>query len=77
MNEIPTRCIDPVIKDCQDCRYGNCIYPEWVETYEDLSGCCFDTECMLGYDKGRPEDEPTEDELKEFAKWCERIRQNE
>lgn len=77
MNEKPTRCIDPVIKDCQDCRYGHCIYPEWVETREDLSGCCFDTVCILGYDKGRPEDEPTEEELKEFAKWCERTRQNE
>lgn len=77
MNEKPTRCIDPVIKDCQDCRYGHCIYPKWVETREDLSGCCFDTVCILGYDKGRPEDEPTEDELKKFAKWCERTRQNE
>lgn len=77
MNNLPTRCIDPVMRYCQGCRYGLCIYPEWVETSEDLSGCCFDTVCILGYDKGRPEDEPTEDELKEFAKWYERTRQNE
>jgi hypothetical protein len=25
---------------------------------------------MLGYDQGRPEDEPTEEELKEFEEWC-------
>lgn len=66
MNDIPSRCIDPVIKYCQGCRYGHCIYPEWVETYEDLIDCSFDTVCTLGYDKGRPEDEPTDDELKEF-----------
>lgn len=35
MNEIPSRCIDPVMKYCQGCRYGHCIFPEWVETYED------------------------------------------
>jgi hypothetical protein len=28
---------------------------------------------MLGYDKGRPEDEPTEYELKEFEEWCKRL----
>ena len=77
MTNWPPRCIDPVIKYCQVCPYGQCIYPEWVETREDLSDCYFDTVCILGYDKGRPEDEPTEDELKEFAKWCERTRQNE
>ena len=69
MNQTPTRCIDPIIKDCANCCYGHCIYPEWVETYEDLFCCCYDTVCMLGYDKGRPEDEPTEEELKKFDEW--------
>lgn len=76
MNDIkgnlPTRCIDPVIKFCQECRYGYCIYPEWVETREDLANCSFESGCTLGFDKGRPEDEPTEEELKEFEEWCER-----
>lgn len=26
MNEIPSRCIDPVMKYCQGCRYGHCIF---------------------------------------------------
>lgn len=41
----------------------------WVETAEDLEGCVFETVCTLGFDKGRIEDEPTEEELKEFEKW--------
>lgn len=35
MSDIPSRCIDPVIKYCQGCCYGQCVYPEWVETYEE------------------------------------------
>lgn len=66
MNEKPTRCIDPVIKYCQGCRYGWIKYPDWVETREDLYNCSFEFGCTLGFDKGRPEDEPTEDELREF-----------
>lgn len=65
-NSTPTRCIDPVIKYCQGCRWGIVTYPSWVETYEDTEGCCFEISCMLGYDQGRPEDEPTEEELKEW-----------
>lgn len=65
----PTRCIDSVVKYCQECRFGHCIYPEWVETAEDLEWCSFETVCMYGFDKGRPEDEPTEEELKEFEEW--------
>ena len=71
-NSTLTRCIDPVIKYCQGCRYGNIIYPSWVETYEDTCDCNFETVCTLGFDKGRPEDEPTEEELKEFEEWLER-----
>ena len=66
VREKPTRCIDPVIKYCQGCEWGWVHYPEWVETREDLAGCTFESGCTLGFDKGRPEDEPTEEELKEF-----------
>ena len=65
----PTRCVDPVMKYCQGCRYGHNIYPEWVKTTEDLEGICFETVCTRGFDKGRPEDEPTAKELDEFHKW--------
>lgn len=70
----PTRCIDPVIKFCQDCPYGWTKYPEWVETAEDLSWCTIESGCMYGFDQGRPEDEPTEEELKEFDEWVNQTR---
>ena len=54
INEKPTRCIDPVMKYCQECRYGHCVYPEWVETAEDLEGCYFDTFCIFGFENDRP-----------------------
>ena len=68
--EKPKRCIDPVIKYCQGCPWGYVAYPAWVETAEDLEGCCFESYCILGYDQGRPEDEPTEAELEEYEKQC-------
>ncbi len=71
--EKPQRCIDPVIKYCQGCPWGHVEYPAWVETAEDLAGCCFETSCTLGYDQGRPEDEPTEAELQEYDRLCEGI----
>lgn len=69
----PTRCVDPVIKYCQGCRCGYVIYPAWIETAEDLEGCSFETTCIYGFDQGRPEDEPTEEELKEFDRWIEQL----
>lgn len=66
MDERPTRCIDSVIKYCQECRWGWVKHPDWVETSEDLEGCSFESGCMLGFDQGRPEDEPTAEELAEF-----------
>lgn len=57
MKGLPTRCIDPVMKCCQDCAWG---YREY------LAGCCFESGCTLGFDEGRPEDEPTDEELQEF-----------
>lgn len=70
MTEKPTRCIDPVMKFCQECRWGWTSYGDDVECYEDTQGACFECGCSLGYDQGRPEDEPTEEELKEFEEWC-------
>lgn len=61
-NEKPTRCIDPVVRYCQGCRYGWVQYPSWVETKEDLAGCCFESGCMYGLEN----DEHTEEELAEF-----------
>lgn len=72
--EKPTRCIDPVVKYCQVCPWGWVHYPDWVEITEDLDGCCFESGCTLGYDQGRPEDEPTEAELKEFDEMVSRIQ---
>lgn len=74
MNEIPSRCIDPVLKDCVNCCYGCRILPEWVETYEYIYSCCYVTVCRLGYDQGRPEDEPTDEELKKFDEWLKNLR---
>lgn len=68
----PIRCIDPIFKDCQECLFGWVKYPGWVETYEDRCGCIFECGCTLGFDTGRPEDAPTEDELKDFEEWSKR-----
>lgn len=74
MNEPkPTRCIDPVIKFCQECRWGWTHYPEWVETAEDMKWCRIESGCMLGFDQGRPEDGPTPEELAEFDEWCNQL----
>ena len=73
--EKPTRCVDPVMKFCQECRYGWIEYPGWVETYEDTCNCSIKSGCIYGFDQGRPEDEPTEEELKEFDEWCRRLRE--
>lgn len=74
MTEKPTRCIDPVVKYCQGCLWGWVKYPAWVETTDDLEWCTFESGCMLGYDQGRPEDEPTEEELREFDEWVKEVR---
>ena len=70
MVEKPERCVDPVIKDCMSCEWGYCNYPSWVETSEDLEEAVLEVGCILGYDQGRPEDEPTEEEKAEFERWC-------
>ena len=73
IDEKPIRCVDPIIKRCHECRWGWFEYPSWVETREDLKGLSFECGCTLGYDQGRPEDEPTEEELAEFEKWCDSL----
>lgn len=77
MKDEPKRCIDPVVKYCQGCHYGWIKYPDWVETREDLYDCSFESGCTLGFDKGRPEDEPTVDELREFNECCKMRGENE
>lgn len=54
MKGLPTRCIDPVMKCCQDCAWGYREYGDDVECSADLAGCCFESGCTLGFDKGRP-----------------------
>ncbi|MBO7735480.1 MAG: hypothetical protein J6S67_23145 [Methanobrevibacter sp.] len=60
----PTRCIDPCIKFCQECKYGWVHYPEWVETSEDLADVSFESGCMYGLENT----EPTQKEIEEFEK---------
>ena len=63
----PERCIDPVMKFCQECKYGYVSYPEWVETAEDLEGCSFESGCMYGLENT----EPTQEEIEEFERMWE------
>lgn len=65
----PTRCIDPVMKDCQECHYGWVKYPDWVETYDDLCYCSIESGCTYGLEN----DEPTEEELREFEEWSTKV----
>lgn len=67
----PTRCIDPVIQYCQDCRYGFVEYPSWVETYEDTFGCHFRSGCIYGLE----DTIPTPEEEHEFELMCKRLEE--
>ena len=62
----PQRCIDPVMKYCQECRYGIIEYPDSVESFEDTYGCVFDTHCIYGLENTKP----TQEELEKFKEWC-------
>lgn len=64
---IPTRCTDPILMRCQNCKYGLVQYPDWVETREDIDGCCYDVSCVYGLEDTRP----TAEEWAEFNKWWE------
>lgn len=59
------RCLDPVMKYCQGCRYGIIHYAENIETYQDTFGASFETHCIYGLEK----QQPSEEELKEFYAW--------
>ena len=52
--ERPQRCIDPVMKCCKECKWNYILYPEMKTT------------CILGYDQGRPVDEPTDEEIQKW-----------
>lgn len=71
MKEKPTRCIDPILKSCEDCPYGWVRYPDWVETYEDIHFCTFESGCIYGFEN----DEPTAQELKDFNDFCEKMQE--
>lgn len=45
---MPDRCIMPEMPYCPACRYGYIVYPEWVETAQDLEGCSCEWVCLLG-----------------------------
>lgn len=53
-SKYPKRCIDPVMKYCQGCKWGWIEYPDWVETKEDLEGCSFESGCMLHLENTKP-----------------------
>ena len=66
----PTRCIDPVMKFCQECKYGWIYYPDGVKTYEGTLYGTFESGCMYGLENT----EPTEEELKEFNEMMREFR---
>lgn len=70
----PVRCIDAVIKRCDECPYGQVIYPTDVESKHDVPGSSFETACVCGFDQGDPKDEPTAEELAEVDELMRRDR---
>ena len=59
------RCLDPVMKYCQGCKYGTISYSDDIETYYDTLGAHFETHCIYGLEK----QQPSEEDLKEFCAW--------
>lgn len=55
--DIPTRCIDPVMKCCQYCLYGHTVYDECGDIVDEF--------CTLGLE----DTIPTQKELDDFDKW--------
>lgn len=47
-HDLPTRCVDPVMKCCQDCAWGYREYGDDVECSADLAGCCFEKRLYVG-----------------------------
>lgn len=69
--KIPKRCIDPVMKYCQGCKWGYCQYPEDTTRKDMLEGGVnFESGCTLGLENTPP----TKRELRKFNKWVNKIR---
>ena len=64
----PTRCIDSIMKYCQECPHGYVKYPDGTETKADLEGIVFESGCKYGLENTQA----TEEEIKEFDAWCKR-----
>lgn len=47
-HSVPDRCIMPEMPYCPACCYGHIVYPESVETAQDLEGCSCEWVCLLG-----------------------------
>ena len=62
------KCLDPVMKYCQACPYGNIHYSDDIETYYDTLGANFEIYCIYGLEKQKP----SEKDLKEFYDWYKR-----
>ena len=71
MKDKPTRCIDPVMKFCQECIYGWIYYPDGVETYKGALYGTFESGCMYGLENT----EPTEEELEGFRSWRDELQE--
>lgn len=60
------RCLDPVMKYCQGCKYGIINYSDDVENYHDTFGVNFETNCIYGLEKQKP----SKEEMAKFDDWC-------
>ena len=60
------RCLDPVMKYCQGCKYGIINYSDDVENYYDTLGANFETNCMYGLENQNP----SKEEMAEFDDFC-------
>lgn len=60
------RCLDPVMKYCQGCKYGIINYSDDIEYYYDTFGANFETNCIYGLEKQKP----SKEELAKFDDWC-------
>lgn len=48
------KCLDPVMKYCQECPYGIIEYDSDIETYTDTISACFKTSCIHGLEDTEP-----------------------
>ena len=64
------RCLNPVMKYCQGCKYGIINYSDDVENYHDTFGANFETNCIYGLEKQKP----SKEEMAKFDDWCKNIK---